>query len=162
MATPNRQQRRAAKHRGKRPGETYADVLAKQRMIKDAVDKTARDTSIAMETDIKTQRFLWMSVVALNQAFGFGGVRAKKYMEALDEVREDLENMAKKNGWEYAVEKLRQRCQQITEMEVRQVHEEDMIRARRENEANGIFFPAEDPEVLAEIGFSGAPRITGT
>ena len=27
----NRQQRRAAKHKGKRPGETYADVLAKEK-----------------------------------------------------------------------------------------------------------------------------------
>lgn len=30
MAAPNRQQRRAAKHKGKRPGETYADVLARK------------------------------------------------------------------------------------------------------------------------------------
>ena len=74
----NRQQRRAAAK--KRTGETYADVLAKKRMIKEAVDKTARDTSIAIEADIKTQRYLWMSVIALNEAFGFGGERAKKFL----------------------------------------------------------------------------------
>lgn len=69
----NRQQRRAAKHKGKRPGETYADVLAKKRMIKEAVEQSVHDHSIAIEADIKTQRFLWMAVIALNEAFGFGG-----------------------------------------------------------------------------------------
>lgn len=74
----NRQQRRAAKHKGKRPGETYADVLAKKKMIKEAVDRSVHDRSIAIEADIKTQRFLWMAVIALNEAFGFGGERARR------------------------------------------------------------------------------------
>lgn len=156
----NRAQRRAAKRKGKRPGETYADQLARERMIKEAVEKTAHDESVALESDIKTQRFLWMSVAALNAAFGFAGIRAQRYMLALDDVREDMEKMAKKHGWEYAIEKLRQRCQQITGMEVKQVHEEAMIQARKENEAKGIFFEAEDPEDLAAIGFTGA-RDTG-
>lgn len=152
----NRQQRRAEKRKGKRPGETYADVLANRKIIKEAVDKAARDESIALESDIKTQRFLWMAVVANNIAFGHAGVRAQRFMLTLDVVREDLEKMAAEDGWEYAVEKLRQRCQQITGMEVKQVHEEEMIQARKENEANGIFFPAESPETLARIGFERA------
>ena len=76
MAAPNRQQRRAAKHKGKRPGETYADVLARKKMIQEEVAKSVRDTSISIEADFKTQRFLWMAVIALNEAFGFGGERA--------------------------------------------------------------------------------------
>lgn len=53
----NRKQRRAAsRHKGKRPGETYADVLAKQKMIKEAVDKSVHDTSVTIEAEIKTQR----------------------------------------------------------------------------------------------------------
>jgi hypothetical protein len=156
----NREQRRAAKRKGKRPGETYADQLARERMIKEAVEKTAHDESVALESDIKTQRFLWMAVVANNIAFGHAGIRAQRFMLTLDDVREDMEKMAKENGWDYAVEKLRQRCQQITGMEVKQVHEEAMIQARKENEAKGIFFDAEDPEDLAAIGFTGA-RDTG-
>lgn len=156
----NRAQRRAARKKGKRPGETYADQLARERMIKEAVEKTAHDESVALESDIKTQRFLWMAVVANNIAFGHAGIRAQRFMLTLDDVRDDLEKMAKKNGWEYAIEKLRQRCQQITGMEVKQVHEERMIQARKENEAKGIFFEAEDPEDLAAIGFTGA-RDTG-
>lgn len=151
----NRQQRRAAaKHKGKRSGETYMDVLTQKKMIQKAVEDSVHDHSVALESDIKTQRFLWMSVAALNMAFGFAGVRAQRYMLALDEVREDMEKMAKKNGWEYAIEKLREQCQKITGIEIKQVHEEEMRRARKENEANGIFFPAEDPDTFCETDFA--------
>lgn len=142
--------------KGKRQGETYADQLARQKDIKQAIEKAARDETVALESDIKTQRFLWMAVVANHMAFGHAGVRAQRFMMTLDEVREDMEKMAAKNGWEYAVEKLREQCEKITGMAVRQVHEEAMIQARKENEARGIFFPAEDPEELARIGFTGA------
>jgi hypothetical protein len=154
MANLNRQQRRAAAKQ-KRCGETYADVLARQKQIKESVDKAARDKTVALETDIKTQRFLWLAVVANYAAFGHAGVRAQRFMMALDDVREDMEKMAAKNGWEYAVEKLREQCEKITGMEVKQVHEDRMIQARQENEAKGIFFPVEDPEALAKIGFTG-------
>lgn len=155
----NRAQRRAAMKKGKRPGETYADQLARQKMIKEAVERTAHDESVALESDIKGQRILWMAVVANNMAFGHAGIRTQRFMLTMDEIREDLEKMAKKHGWEYAIEKLRQRCEQISEVEVKQIHEDRMIQARKENEANGIFFPAEDPENLAKIGFEG-PRDT--
>lgn len=103
----NRQQRRAAaKHKGKRPGETYADVLAKRKMIKEAVDRSVHDESVAIESDIKTQRFIWMSVVAQNIAFGHAGVRTQRYFLALDEVREELEKMAEESGRAEAPEEL--------------------------------------------------------
>lgn len=156
----NRAQRRAAYKKGKRPGETYADQLARQKDIKAAIEKAARDETVALETDINTQRFLWMAVVANYEAFGHAGVRAQRFMLTLDNVREDMEKMAAKDGWVYAIEKLREQCEKITGMEVKQIHEDRMIQARKENEAKGIFFPAEDPEDLARIGFAGA-RDTG-
>lgn len=143
---PNRQQRRAAKHKGKCPGETYADVLAKKKMIKDAVDKSVHDHSIAIEADIKTQRFLWMAVIALNEAFGFGGERAKKFLLALEEVAHECEEMAKKNGGYYARKKMMDRASQITGIDITPVHEEEMRQARIENEADGVFFAAPDPD----------------
>lgn len=150
----NRQQRRAAKHKGKRQGETYMDVLTQKKMIKEAVEQSVHDQSVALESDIKTQRLLWMSIVALNRAYGYAGVRSQRYMMTMDEVREELEQMAKENGWDYAIEKLRQAAEKITGMEVKQVHEEAMRRARAENEANGIFFPAEDPDAFSETDFA--------
>lgn len=150
----NRAQRRAAKHKGKRRGETYMDVLTQKQMIKKAVEDSVHDQSVALESDIKTQRLLWMCVVALNRAFGFAGIRSQRFMLTIDEVREELEKMAKKNGWEYAIEKLREAAAKITGMEVKQVHEEEMLRARKENEAKGIFFPVEDPDKFNETDFA--------
>ena len=140
----NRQQRRAAMK--KRPGETYADVLAKNKMIEEAVRESVHDHSIAIEADIKTQRFIWMAVIALNEAFGFGGERAKKFLAALQEVAEECEAMAHENGGLYARTKLMERASQITGIDITPVHEEEMRQARMENEANGVFFEADDPD----------------
>ena len=140
----NRQQRRAAAR--KKPGETYADVLARKKMIREAVDRTTRDTSIALETDIKVQRFMWMAVIALNEAFGFGGERAKRFLLALEKVANECERMAAENGGEYAKVKLMQRASQITGIECTPIHEEEMRKARAENQANGVYFPEDDPD----------------
>lgn len=142
----NRAQRRAAAKRGKRQGETYADVLAQKRMIKEAVEKNVHDRSVAIEADIKSQRLMWMSVVALNEAFGFGGERAKRFMLALEDVANEVADMAEKHGAVYAKAKLMERANKITGIEIRPVHEEEMRKARLENEAEGIFFPADDPD----------------
>lgn len=140
----NRQQRRAAAK--KRPGETYADVLAKQKMIKEAVDKSVHDHSVSIEADIKSQRVMWMSVVALNRAFGIGEKRCMDYFTALDEVANEVETMVKEHGGLYAKTKLMEAASKITGIEIRPVHEEEMMKARLENEANGIYFPPDDPE----------------
>lgn len=153
----NRQQRRAAMKKGKRPGETYADVLANRKMIKEAVDKSVHDQSIAIEADIKTQRFLWMAVIALNEAFGFGGERARKFLEALQKVAEECEELAKKNDGYYARKKMMDRAAQITGIDITPVHEEEMRQARLENEANGIFFEADDPDEQCSNAFMQMP-----
>lgn len=141
----NRQQRRAAK-KGKRPGENYADVLAKQRMIKEAVERSVHDSNVAIEADIRSQEFLWMSVEALNRAFGFGGERARKYLITLEEVANEVEELSKEHGPVYAKAKLMERASKITGMDIRPVHEEEMRQARIENQAKGIYFPEDDPD----------------
>ena len=140
----NRQQRRAAAK--KRPWETYADVLAQKKQIQEAVNKSVHDHSVAIEADIKSQRVMWMSVVALNRAFGFGGKRCMDYFSALDEVANEVEAMAKEHGAVYAKAKLMEAASKITGIEVKPIHEEEMRKARLENEANGIFFPPDDPD----------------
>lgn len=143
----NRQQRRAtAKHKGKRQGETYADVLNQKKMIQEAVTKSVHDHSVAIEADIKTQRFMWMAVVALNEAFGFGGERSKRFLLALEKVANEATELAEKHGAVYARAKLMERASQITGIEISPVHEEEMRQARIENEANGIYFPPDDPD----------------
>lgn len=143
----NRASRRAAMKKGKRQGETYADVLAQKRLIKETVEKSVHDKSVAIEADIKAQRFMWMSVIALNEAFGFGGERAKRYMMALNSVATEAAEMAEKHGAVYAKAKLMERAAKITGIDITPIYEEEMRKARIENEKEGIFFPADDPDV---------------
>jgi hypothetical protein len=142
----NRKQRRAAMKKGKRQGETYADVLYKKQLIKEAVEKSAHDHAVSIEADIKSQRLMWMSVVALNRAFGFGGKRCMDYFTALDEVANEVEAMAKEHGGLYARAKLMEAASKITDIEFTPIHEEEMRKARIENEAKGIYFPEDDPD----------------
>ena len=142
----NRQQRRAAAKRGKRQGETYADVLAKKRMIKEAVEQSVHDNAVALESDIKSQRLLWIAVVALNETFGFGGERARRFLQSLEDVAGEVEALAKENGAEYALAKLMERAGKITQMEITPIHEEEMRLARIQNQKEGIFFEADDPD----------------
>lgn len=143
----NRAQRRAAMKKGKRQGETYADVLAQKKLIKETVEKSVHDQSVAIEADIKSQRLLWMSVIALNEAFGFGGERAKRFMMAIEDVANEVAEMVEKHGAVYAKAKLMERASKITGIDIVPIHEEEMRKARMENEAEGVFFPVDDPDV---------------
>ena len=144
----NRAQRRAAAKRGKRQGETYADVLAQKRMIKESVEKSVHDRSIAIEADIKSQRLEWMAVIALNRAFGFGGKRSRLFLSTLGDVAEEFAEMAFKHGAVYAKSKLMESAGKILEVELSPVHEEEMRKARLANEAEGVYFREDDPDVL--------------
>ena len=88
-----------------------------------------------------------MAVIALNEKFGFGGERAKRFMVALQEVAEEGEKMAEENGGTYAQAKLMQRAGQITGIPIEPVHEAQMREARERNQAEGIFFPPDDPDI---------------
>lgn len=55
------------KRRGKPAGMNYADVLARKRMIRQAV----QDEVILHEVNISMQRHLWLTAVALHEAYGF-------------------------------------------------------------------------------------------
>jgi hypothetical protein len=145
--TPNRQKRRADKKQGKRKGETYADQLTREKQIREAIDRTVRDESVAMQADQKRQILLWEAVEALNRAFGIGEKRAVLFMQTLDEVDEELRKMAKEDGRYVATDKLRKRASQITGMELKLVHEDSMRQARAENQAKGVYFPEDDPDV---------------
>lgn len=77
------------KRRGKPAGMNYADVLARKRMIRQAV----QDEVILHEVNISLQRHLWLTAVALQKM--------------IDEVDQD-----------YAYEKLRLRAEDISKREI--------------------------------------------
>lgn len=123
----NRKARRAKK----RPGETYADVLARKQMLKQAVREAARDTSIQLEADICTQRALWLSSVSVADAFGIGPKRMPLFFDALQANSEELERMIAENGEEYAYEKLRQKAEQVSGIKIQYLYEHEMREAEK-------------------------------
>ena len=133
--TMNRKQRRAMA-RAKKPGQSFAE----------AVEREVHSESVRLETDIINQRMLWEAVVALNEEFGFGGQRAVRFMDALGRVADEVLKMRKADGEQYAFEKLRQRAAQITGIDIKYIHEDEMREARKHNEAEGVFFPV-DPDL---------------
>ena len=144
----NRKQRRAAMKKGKRPGETYADVLAKKKLIKEAVEKTANDKATKIEGDIKGQRVIWMSILALQRAFRFGNVRNQRFLAELENVSIEFEADAKKNGAVVAVAHLMEQAGKATGIQFTPVWEDEMRDARLENQANGVYFQEDDPDRL--------------
>ena len=65
---------------------------------------------------------------------------------ALDEVAAEVEEMREKHGGLYAKTKLMEAASKITKIEIQPIHEEEMRKARIENEKEGIYFPADDPD----------------
>lgn len=144
----NRAQRRAAaKHKGKRQGETYAEYLKREQQILRAIDKSVHDTSVEIIADQKRQVLLWESVVALHRRFGYAEKRAFDFMNTLDEVNKELCKIASEDGRYVATEYLRKEVSRITGMEVKLIHEDEMKRAKEENMANGIYFPEDDQDI---------------
>lgn len=144
----NRQQRRAAaRHKGKRPGENYADYLSRERQIREAIDRSVHDTSVEIIADQKRQVLLWEAVVALNRKFGYAEKRAMDFMVTLDEVNRELCDIAKEDGRYVATEHLRKEVSRISGMEVKLIHMDEIKKAKEENEAKGIYFPEEDQDI---------------
>lgn len=144
----NRKQRRAAMKHSKRPGENYADILAKKKLIKETVEKTVNEKATKIEGDIKGQRVIWMSILALQRAFGFGCVRNQRFLSVLEEVSIEFEADAKKHGAEVAVAHLMEQAGKASGIQFTPVWEDEMRDARLENQANGVFFEADDPDKL--------------
>lgn len=133
-------QKKKHHHKPLPKGMTYADKLAQDRMLKQAVEQAAKDDMVAIRADIRSQRTLWMSVCANNIAFGHAQERTQQFFAAFEEVADWLDETAKKHGAEYALDKLRQQAEKVSGMKIGYLYEKEMIEARKRNEARGVFF----------------------
>lgn len=100
-------------------------------MIREAVQKAANDTRVEIATDIRCQRQLWLVCVAMNEAFGIGPERFRKFGKTLIEVTEEYARLADENDADYANEKLRQRAEQISGLKIEYLYEAEMLEAER-------------------------------
>lgn len=125
----NRKQRRMAKA----PGMTYAQQLSLQKYQRAAVEAAVYNDGCQIQSEIRTQRALWMACIAMHNAFGIGKDRFQRWAEEMQKVVEWYEEMLTNVDDVYANEKLRRAAQQITGIEIKPLWDEemaDMIKAR--------------------------------
>ena len=124
------------KHRESKPnGMTYAQVLAKQAFIRKAVEKAAADTTVQLQSDIHTQRAMWLMVISIADAFGIGPTRMKRdFFPVYEQNTNELIRMEREYDTEYAYEKLRQRAEQVSGMKIEYLYEHEIADARSAHE----------------------------
>ena len=131
----NRKQRR---HNGKPQGVTYADVLARKRQLRDACQQAANDTMVQIQSDIHTQRAMWMMCVAMNDAFGIGPERFQKFAQCLQDRTEWYEALVASGDEDYANEKLRLEAQRCSGIQIEYLYEAEMLAAQKKHEQEGL------------------------
>ena len=82
---------------GKPRGATYADMLAQKRFQQAVCEKAVNDAAVQVQSEIRTQRALWMCCIAMNRAFDIGPKRFRDFARAL-RAEEDFDCFRKENS----------------------------------------------------------------
>lgn len=120
----NKQKRR---HSGRPAGITFADELARKRMIRQAVEEAAKDATVQYRADTVTQKALWLATVSVNDAYGFGPTRMQAFFEALQANVDELERMRTEVDEDYAYEKLRLKAERVTGQKIKYLYEHEAL-----------------------------------
>lgn len=129
MATNKK--RRPGAHRGLPKGMRYADYVALEHARAKAVMEAAQSDAVRIEADTHTQRAMWLMVIAVAEAYGYGPKRLGQFFEAFQAATEWFNENVEKADWEYAVEKLRIRAQEVTGQEIKYLYEKELSEAIR-------------------------------
>lgn len=124
-------QKKRKKSRCTANGIPLAAKLARKRMIRQAVKDAAHDASVRVESDICTQRALWLAVASIADAYGFGPERIKKFFVALQDNGEEYARMKDEVDEEYANEKLRLKAERVTGMQIQYLYEQEAREAQQ-------------------------------
>lgn len=146
MGNKNKKGSAPKKHHVAKPkGMNYAQVLARQKQVKEAVEKAAADTTVQLQSDIHTQKAMWLMVVSIADAFGIGPERMQRdFFPVLQANTDELIRMEEENDVEYAYEKLRRRAEQVSGIEIEYLYEHE-IKAAIQN-AQERFGQQSDPD----------------
>ena len=135
------------KHKPLPKGMTYADKLAQDRLVKESVEKAAKDQTLQVRADIRAQQMMWLYVVAMCRTFHVGEKRLMDFFENLENLSTELEEMKLKHGWQYALDKLRQEAEKVSGISIEYLYEKDIIEAQKRCEAKGVFLPVFEEEM---------------
>ena len=116
----------AKKHKQLPRGVSYAQVLAAEKREKEAKVKRERQIELYMHTEIYVQRALWLSAVSIAEAYGFGPKRMESYFEKLKENSDAFDRMCEENDYDYALEKLRQRAEEVSGAKLEYLYEKEL------------------------------------
>lgn len=116
----------AKKHKQLPRGVNYAQVLAAEKREKEAKVKRERQIELYMHTEIYVQRALWLSAVSIAEAYGFGPKRMEAYFLKLKENSDDFDRMCEENDYDYALEKLRQRAEEVAGAKLEYLYEKEL------------------------------------
>lgn len=119
----NRKQRRRM---SKPQGATYADMLVQKKYQQAVCAAAVRDHAVQVQSEIRTQRVLWMCCIAMNRAFGIGPKRFLSFAAKLDEVTAWYTEMLENVDEVYANEKLRRLASQCSGIEVSPLYDKEM------------------------------------
>lgn len=119
------------KHRSLPPGMTYAEVLAQNRLRAQMIRETAASDAVKIESGIQTQRAMWLMVVAMADAFGLGPKRVDRFITAFQQATDEFEAMVAANDFDYAVEKLRLKAEQVSGVQIDYLYEKDLASLRK-------------------------------
>ena len=123
---------------GKPRGATYAQVLAHKAAVRKGLEQAARDATVQVQADTHTQRAMWLMVCSIADAYGFGPKQLQKFFTALQDNTDELERMRTDVDEEYAFEKLRQKAQAVTGMEVHYLYEQEALLAEMQAAKEGV------------------------
>jgi len=116
------------------PGMTYAEVLALQKRQAEAIRQAVKDDAVRIESGIQTKRAMWLMVVAMAEAFGLGPKRVDRFIQAFQAATDEFEQMARDNDWDYALEKLRLKAEEVSGVKIAYLFEEEMNRLKEEHD----------------------------
>ena len=120
---------------GKPNGMNYSQILAKRALVRQAVEKAAADTTVQLQSEIHTQKAMWLMVVSMADAFGIGPERMNRdFFPAMQRNVEKMEQMEREVDTEYAYEKLRQRAEKVAGMKIEYLYEHEIREAREAHE----------------------------
>lgn len=131
-------QKKRKKTRCTADGIPLAVKLARQQMMREEIRAAARDATVKVESDTAIQRALWLAVVSVADAYGFGPQRLQKFFSAFQENSDDLLRMREEVDEDYAYEKLRQKAEQVTGMKIQYLYEHEAIAAQVKHERECI------------------------
>lgn len=134
------------KHKPLPTGMTYADKLARDRMVKEAVEKAARDDTVRLQSDIRVQQAMWLHIVGTAKALNLGPKRVGYALDGIADASEWFLEMSQKHGRQYALEKLRQEAERVSGIPIEYLYERDIREARKRNEERGVFFSVIEEE----------------